>query len=159
MATKNSSKRNGAAETVRGAKALTSLSRNMKNTAALAATSAAVINARLTDVNCGELARMGPEKAVAALSAGNAWMFAAWRMAAAFYRNMAEEAAAGFTAAREIAATPFPLIPLLQYQAASVSRATSRGSAAAEALLQTQRDLLRPYTSAAGANLRRLAKR
>src|SRR5690349_19424177 len=92
----------------RGVHALARLGRNMRDTATLASHSSEVINSRLTDVNCGELARMGPEKVLAAMSAGAAWMRSAYRLSTVFYRDAAQEAMTVLATAREMAMSPLP---------------------------------------------------
>ncbi len=146
--------------TKRGAEALASLQRNVRDTATLAANSSSVINARLADVNTGELVRMGPEKVLAAMSAGAAWMRAACRLSTVLYRDAAEEAAATVAAAQEIAGSPLPFAFGAQYRAmhASMERATARSFAVADEILRAQRDVMLPYRAAAGANARRLAR-
>jgi hypothetical protein len=135
--------------------------RNMRQAAQLATTAGQVVGTRLSALEHGEVARMVPEKLVAATAAGAASVHAAMRVVAQLYKDAAGEGIAAMALMQKVALARSPLEVLaLQREAACAAwdRMIGRAFTAGGTMMRTQWAMVAPVASAANANARRLAR-
>jgi hypothetical protein len=135
--------------------------RNVRQAAQLAVNSGAVVNSRLMDMNQGELARMVPEKVIAAAAAGSASVQAAMRGMAQVYKDVTEEGIAALAVVQKVATarTPFEVLAIQSKAVcAAWDRMITRTFTTGEALMKAQWAVIAPIASAAGGNAKRLAR-